>query len=174
MIARAAAFVTSLALAVWFGGLLALGAVAAPVVFSVVPFPANADAMSVVFRRFDLVAVTCGAVVVFVESARAVSCALARTPESWMGRLRLPSSVLALALACVEAGVISPRIAALHASGAVRGIGASGAELSWLHEVAEVCGKTELVLLLVVLALQVISSAAARPPSEPAGKPSIG
>ena len=45
-----------LAVAVWLGGLAALGAVAAPVVFSRVPWPSSADAMTIVFRRFDAVA----------------------------------------------------------------------------------------------------------------------
>ena len=51
---RAPQLVALLAIAVWLGGLLALGAVVAPVVFSMVSMPASADAMTTVFRRFDL------------------------------------------------------------------------------------------------------------------------
>ena len=47
------------AVAVWVGGMLALGAIVAPVVFGMVAAPMSADAMTVVFRRFDRVALVC-------------------------------------------------------------------------------------------------------------------
>jgi hypothetical protein len=158
MIRSVAALVTSLAVAVWLGGLFALGAIAAPVVFAIVPLPASADAMTVVFRRFDLVATSCGAVVVLLETVRAVARGPAREFDPWPDRLRLPLSVLALASACVVSGFVSPRIAALHASGVVRARGAEGADLARLHDVAEWCGKAEVLLLLAFMALQVVSS----------------
>src|SRR6476660_4762560 len=61
-----------LALAVWAGGLLALGAIVAPIVFRVVPAPTSADAMTLVFRRFDVVAIVCAAVALVAEAAFAV------------------------------------------------------------------------------------------------------
>ena len=57
------------AIGVWLGGLVALGAIAAPVVFAIVPMPASADAMTVVFRRFDLVAMACAAVAIMESTA---------------------------------------------------------------------------------------------------------
>ena len=59
--------VTVLGAAMWLGGMLTLGAIVAPVVFTIVPAPTSADAMTVVFRRFDVVAVTCAALMLACE-----------------------------------------------------------------------------------------------------------
>ena len=56
------AVVQLLAVGLWASGLLTLGAVVAPIVFHVVPAPSSADAMTLVFRRFDGIAITCAAV----------------------------------------------------------------------------------------------------------------
>jgi hypothetical protein len=158
---RVAAGVASLALAVWLGGLVALGAIAAPIVFAVAPFPQNADAMTLVFRRFDLVAMACAAVVLGSEALRA---ALRRGP--WMSSradlARAAASALASAAAVYEAIVISPRIAALHAAGAVRGLGPLGVELARRHDDAETCGKTQLALLALVVVLHAVGRAPRR------------
>src|ERR1700733_12674178 len=106
-----------LAVAVWLGGAIALGAVAAPVVFSVVPWPSSADAMTIVFRRFDAVAMTCAAVVLATEAARAAGGSRQRRDHA-----RAFVSLLAAAAAVFEGAHVSPRIAALHAAGAVRGV----------------------------------------------------
>jgi hypothetical protein len=158
----AVASVALLAVAVWLGGLLALGAIAAPVVFSIVPWPASADAMTVVFRRFDLVAMSCAAVLLATEAARA----LARLPSTLADRGRAGASVLASAAAVFEGTHVSPLIAALHAGGAVRGVGRAGMELARLHDLAEWCGKAEVVLLAAVVVLQVIALLPARQGAE--------
>jgi hypothetical protein len=150
---RATAIVGLLAVAVWLGGLLALGAIAAPVVFSTIAMPASADAMTVVFRRFDTVAMVCAAVVLAGEATRS----LARVRFERVDHLRAGASVLAAALAVFEGVRVSPRIAALHAGGAVRGLGDAGMELARLHDLAELCGKSEVVLLAVVVAAHVFA-----------------
>ncbi|HZU85380.1 MAG TPA: DUF4149 domain-containing protein, partial [Polyangiaceae bacterium] len=149
------ATVSLLAVALWLGGLVALGALAAPVVFSVVPLPTSADAMTIVFRRFDVVAMACAAVVLATEAARV----LARLPFARADHARAVASAAAGALAVFGGTSVSPRIAALHAAGAVRGVGVSGTELARLHDVAEWCGKGEVILLVVVLALHVVTLA---------------
>ncbi len=141
--------VALLALAVWLGGLLALGAIAAPVVFSIVPLPASADAMTVVFRRFDLVAMGCAAVVLAAEASRVAL----RVPFGRLDVARAGASALAAGVAVYEGTSVAPRIALLHAGGVMRGVGDAGLELARLHAVAETCGKTELLLLAVVVAL---------------------
>jgi hypothetical protein len=150
---RTLAVLALIAVAVWLGGLTALGAVAAPVVFSMVPWPSSADAMSVVFRRFDSVAMACAAIVLASEAARA----LAGVRFSRVDHARGLVSLLAAAAAVLEGVDISPRIAALHASGAIRGVDGPGLELARLHDRAEWCGKTELLLLSVVIVLHVVS-----------------
>jgi hypothetical protein len=159
---RVLAVVALLAVAVWLGGLVALGAVAAPVVFSIVPWPSSADAMSVVFRRFDGVAMTSAAIVLATEAVRAVL----RLPFARLDHGRALVSLLAAAGAVVEGVVISPRIAALHAAGAIRGVEGPGLELARLHDLAEWCGKTELVLLAVVVVLHVVALSRAPSPVE--------
>jgi len=72
-------FAGLLALAVWFGGLLVLGAVAAPAIFDVVDARQLADGRAFagtlfgeVLRRFHLVSYGCGAVLLVTFIARAV------------------------------------------------------------------------------------------------------
>jgi hypothetical protein len=153
------AVVSLLAVAVWLGGLLALGAIAAPVVFSIVPMPASADAMTLVFRRFDTVAMACAALVLAGEATRV----LVRLRFSPVDHARAAASVLAAAVAVIEGTLVSPRIAALHAAGAIRGFGDAGMELARLHDVAELCGKVEVALLAAVIVTQVIALSARRP-----------
>ena len=138
-----------LALAVWLGGLATLGAVAAPLVFRIVPAPASADAMTAVFRRFDTVAIACAVLVLLVEGAHSVL----RRPLLRRDTVRGTLVAVAAALAIAEATVISPHIERLHREGAIRGLGAAGLELDAVHHTAESLAKTELALLVVVLAL---------------------
>jgi hypothetical protein len=157
---RAAAIASLLAVSIWLGGLVALGAIAAPIVFSgVVPFPASADAMTLIFRRFDLVAMSCASIVLATEAVLAGG--------AWRGaragqaavfdRGRGVLAVLAAGLAVLEGIVVSPRIAQLHSSGALRGVGAAGAELSRVHDIAKACGQGQLVLLSAVIVLHVLT-----------------
>jgi uncharacterized membrane protein len=153
---RIASGAALLALCVWLGGLVALGAITAPIVFAVTPFPQSADAMTLVFRRFDQVAMACAAIVLASEAVRAAMGQRARG----MARLdvaRAGASALASAAAVYEAMALSPRIAALHAAGAIRGVGALGTELARLHDTAETCGKTQVVLLALVVVLHATS-----------------
>jgi hypothetical protein len=147
---RATASLGLLAIAVWLGGLVALGALAAPVVFSVAPWPASADAMSIVFRRFDHLAMACAVLVLVAE----VAGSLMR--PSRIVRLRTLVATLAAGVAAVEGTAISPRIAQLHADGAIRGVGIPGRELARLHDWAEVCGKAQVALLVALVVLHVL------------------
>ncbi len=147
-----ASVVGALAVAVWLGGLLALGAVAAPLVFANVSFPQSADAMTLVFRRFDTVAMSCAALAMASEAAKVA----ARVTFRRVDHLRAGLTVLAAILAVIEGTHVSPHIAALHAAGVMRGMGAAGETLSHLHDVAEALGKIEVVLLAIVMGLLVV------------------
>jgi hypothetical protein len=147
-----AAVVAVLALAVWVGGLIALGACAAPLVFRIVPAPISGDAMGAVFRRFDAVAI--GAAVV-VMGCEAVRIWVRRGAATNADRLRAALGVAAAAAAIYGGVKLSPSIVALHAAGAVRGFGEAGAELERLHELAEGVAKAEVSMGLVLLALEV-------------------
>ncbi len=147
--------VAILALAVWLGGMLALGAIAAPVVFSIVPAPASADAMTVVFRRFDRVAMGCAVVVLAVEAMHA----RLRASIERLDVVRVAMAVVAGGLALVEGVWISPRIEALHRAGAIRGLGAMGLELDSVHHVAETLGKAEVLLAMALILAYVVTAA---------------
>jgi hypothetical protein len=151
---RAATSVAVVALGIWVGGLVALGACAAPLVFGRVPAPWSGDAMGAVFRRFDAVAITCAVVVLGCEAIRL------RAPSrraAWLERARGLLSIVA-ALAAIYGGVmISPRIVALHAAGAVRGAGEAGLSLESLHRVAEMLGRIEVLFGVMLMVLQVVT-----------------
>ena len=156
VVRRAAAVAALLAAGVWLGGLVALGAIAAPVVFAVAPYPKSADAMTIVFQRFDLLAMACAATAIAAEAARVV----ARLRSTVFDRLRAGLVLVASALAVFQGENVSPRIAALHAAGAVRGVGEAGVELSRLHDWAEFGGKAQVVLLAAVVTLEVLALSA--------------
>jgi uncharacterized membrane protein len=141
------------AVAVWMGGLVALGALAAPVIFARVPLPTSADAMTVVFRRFDTVAMACASAVLATEAVRAAL----RMPFQRFDHARAFVSAAAAVVAVFEGIHVSPQIAHLHAQGVLRGLGGAGLELSRLHDLAELCGQVELGLLVVVIALHVVT-----------------
>jgi len=147
IVLRSISAVYVLALALWTGGLVVLGAIVAPTVFGMVPAPASADAMTVVFRKFDAVAIACALIVLLAEAGLA-----------WRGaqttRLDLArggAAVGAGGLAIVTGTWLSPAIQALHDEGAIRGLGEAGAALEQFHRHAASAAKAELFLLLIVI-----------------------
>lgn len=147
-----AAIVAVMALAIWIGGLVALGACAAPLVFKIVPAPTSGEAMGAVFRRFDLIAITCAVVVLGCEAVRIwVREGSATNAE----RLRGLLAVIAAAAAIYGGVELSPSIVALHAAGAVRGFGENGVALDRIHDLAEIVARVEVTVGFLLLALQV-------------------
>jgi hypothetical protein len=145
---------TLLAVALWLGGMLVLGAVVAPVVFSIVPAPASADAMTVVFRHFDALAVSCAAIVLACEVWRLKIA-------TRLSRLEIARGiVLAIAglLALFEGVVVSPRVEALHRAGAIRGLGDLGQQLEAAHSLAESVSKCEAFGIITFVVLYVLTA----------------
>ncbi len=106
-------FATVLAIAVWIGGLLALGAVAAPAIFDVVALRQVPDdrllagaIFGEVLRRFHLVSYGCGALILMSFVTRAV---LGPRPRRFS--LRLTVATLMLAASLYSGMVLSGRIA---------------------------------------------------------------
>ena len=149
LIVRVATGVSTLAAAVWLGGILVLGAIVAPIVFHEVPAPTSADAMTHVFLRFDKVAL----VALLVAAVAEAVAGRMVPPRSGVETARLVLGALAGVLAVVQASWLSPTIADLHAQGAIRGLGALGEALEVFHHRSELCGKTEVLLLLGFIAL---------------------
>jgi uncharacterized membrane protein len=145
-----------LALGLWSGGLVVLGAIAAPLVFRMVPMPDAADAMAAVFARFDQLVI--GLALTLLVSDGVLLLARRGQAFDWLDRLRPLATIVLCLLGIGEAMYITPRIAGLHAAGAVRGVGDSGMRLDALHDVAERLGKGQLLLavLLVILHLRAL------------------
>lgn len=149
-----AAVVAVMALAIWIGGLVALGACVAPLVFKMVPAPTSGEAMGAVFRRFDLIAMSCAVVVLGCEAVRIwVREGSATNAE----RLRGLLAVTAAGAAIYGGLELSPSIVALHAAGAVRGFGENGVKLDRIHDLAEAVAKVEVTVGFFLLALHVVT-----------------
>jgi hypothetical protein len=145
------AVIQLLAVAVWAGGLLALGAVVAPIVFRVVHAPESADAMTLVFRRFDAVAIACAAIALVAEAAFAIRGGKVASIDLVRGLTLVGAAALAITIGAW----LSPEISDLHRGGAIRGLGESGLALDRAHHLAETLAKTEMVLLLATFILTV-------------------
>lgn len=152
-VVTAIAVVQLLALAIWAGGLLALGAIVAPIVFRVVPAPTNADAMTLVFGRFDAVAMACAVVALVGEAAFAATAGRGKVTRLDLARgLCL---VVAAGLAIAIGAWLSPGIQALHHAGAVRHVGEAGLALERLHHLAETFAKGAMALIVASFTLSV-------------------
>jgi hypothetical protein len=155
LIDRVAAAVAALCAGTLFGGLVALGACAAPMVFTLAPPPFNGNAMGAAFARWDRVAVVASALLLACEMVR--TWAGRRRSRAILPRVRRVAAVL-VALSAVYIGAnLSPRINELHREGVRRGEGEQGAELDAIHNRAELVGKVESALALGLVILHVLT-----------------
>jgi hypothetical protein len=107
--------------------------------------------MTLVFRRFDGLAIACATVALVAEAAFAHRGGRSTRTDLARGMCLVGATVLAIAIGAW----LSPGIAALHREGAVRHVGPAGEELQRLHHLAELFAKGELLLLLAVFGLSV-------------------
>lgn len=158
---RAAAGVAALAAGVWVGGMVALGACAAPFVFRMTPAPFSGDAMGAAFARFDQIALGAAVLILGAEVVRTmVSGRRGRTPAARVRR----ALAIVMALAAGYIGLaLTPRITELHRAGAVRGSSPEGQELEAVHKRAELVGKIEVAGGVALVLLHVLTISARRP-----------
>ncbi len=151
---RLLGLVALLACIPWLGGMVVLGAIVAPTVFHSIPPPGGADAMTLVFRRYDRIAVVASMIVLLCEVGLATITRTARDVA------RSFTCIVMSALAIYEGTMLSPKIEALHMAGALRGVGDLGLELERTHHQAELLAKAELAfgLLYVVLLVWTLTS----------------
>lgn len=154
-IERAATAVAVLAAGVLVGGMVALGACAAPFVFQLTPAPFSGDAMGAAFARFDQIAIGAAVIVLGCEVVR--TWIGRRDPRTVWPRIRRVAAILLAICAAYIGAILSPRINDLHKAGVRRGEGAQGQELEATHQRAETVGKTEVVLGVVVVLLHVMT-----------------
>lgn len=105
-------FAAVLAIAVWIGGLLTLGAIAAPAIFEVIALRLGPDSRLLsgavfgeILKRFHLVTYGCGAVILLSLITRAV---LGPRPRRFS--IRLTIAILMLAATMYSGMVLSRRI----------------------------------------------------------------
>ena len=154
---RIAAIVAAIMLGVWMGGMLALGAVAAPMVFEFTPYPFSGRAMGAAFQRFDTIAILCSVILLGCEVGRTILTMKTPAARAWLPRLRRYGAIV-MALGAVYSGVrLSPGIMELHEQGARRNIGPEGEMLEQLHQQAELIGKIMLPLAVVLIALHILT-----------------
>ncbi len=155
IIDRAAAAVACLAAGTLAGGMIALGACAAPMVFKLTPAPFSGNAMGAAFARFDRIAIGASAVVLGAEVVRTW---LARArPPAIVARVRRFAAILLAGAAAVMGIYVSPTINQLHERGVRRGEGEQGQLLESVHARAELLGKAEVGLAALALVLHVFT-----------------
>ena len=169
IIDRVATTVAVLSVGLWVGGMIALGACAAPFVFEMTPAPASGYAMGAAFARFDQIAI--GAAVFLLAAEVARTLVAGRRSRSLAARVRRLLAVV-MALGAVYTGLkITPRILQLHHDGARRGLGEGGAELERIHHSAERIGKAVTLAGVIVIALHVFTLGAKKPDDDDAPAP---
>jgi len=157
---RCAASAAVLAAGLWIGGLVALGACAAPFVFRLTPAPFSGDAMGAAFARFDQIALGAAVVILACEVVR--TWIARREPRGTAARVRRIVAVVMASFAAYEGLLLTPRILELHRAGARRNVGPEGAELERVHVRAEQVGKLDLSLGVALIALHVFTVASSR------------
>jgi hypothetical protein len=152
---RGAATVAITAAGLWMGGLIALGACAAPFVFKLTPHPLSGYAMGSAFARFDGIAIGCSVVMLACEVLRTILGAPARA--RWRARVRRYAAILMACGAVYTGVVVSPGIMQLHEGGVRRDATAHGEHMQTLHEQAEFIAKIILPLGVLLIALHVFT-----------------
>lgn len=164
LIDRIAASAAVLAAGAWIGGMVALGACAAPFVFRLTPAPFSGDAMAAAFARFDQLALAAAVILLGAEVAR--TWAAGRRGATHVARVRRVLAMLMAGCAAYVGLALTPRIASLHREGARRGEGELGMELERVHRRAEHVGKLEILLGAGLVVLHVFTLGARRPDDE--------
>jgi hypothetical protein len=144
------------ALGLWVGGIIALGACAAPMVFEFTPHPFSGRAMGAAFMRFDSIAIGCSVVVLGCEVVRTLLTMKERS-QALMPRVRRYFAI-AMAAGAVFLGMrLSPEIMRLHEAGVRRGIGVDGEHLQAIHAQAELIAKILVPMAFALIALHILT-----------------
>ncbi len=161
IVERAAATAGVLAAGVYIGGLIALGACAAPMVFRMTPSPFSGEAMGAAFARFDQIAIGASVVALGSEIARTWAGGLAGRTIAARAR-RVCAILMALAVTYVGLG-LSPRINEMHRAGVRRDGTPQGQVLEAVHHRAELVGKAGLLFATGFVALGIFTLSVRRP-----------
>ncbi|MDI3286176.1 DUF4149 domain-containing protein [Polyangium sp. 15x6] len=161
---RVAALVAVLAGGVYIGGMVALGANAAPIVFSMLPRSIAGDVMGAVFARFDAIALGAALAALAAEVTRTL--ATRRRGRTILSRLRRSCTLFMAVSAAYVALSLSPRISDLHRQGVQRDDTPQGQLLEAVHKRAELFGKIGMGMALGLVALTIFTIQPRRPDDE--------
>ncbi|MDI1432114.1 DUF4149 domain-containing protein [Polyangium sorediatum] len=161
---RVAALVAVLAGGVYIGGMIALGAGAAPIVFSMLPRSIAGDVMGAIFARFDAVALGAALAVLAAEVTRMI--AARRRGRTILSRLRRSCTLFMAVCAAYVALSLSPRINDLHRQGVQRDDTPQGQVLEAVHKRAELFGKIGMGMAFGLVVLSVFTIQPRRPEDE--------
>jgi Domain of unknown function (DUF4149) len=146
-----------LALALMIGGMLALGAFTAPVVFSRLPRPAAAALMGVLFRRYDTVLLVALGLLWLGQ----IPLGMARLRAGWRPGSKRALAFVKFTLLLGLSGtmlystlVVNPKIERFQQAGIHREAGSvAGRAFDRLHQTSESLYKMDLLLALLFLSL---------------------
>jgi putative copper export protein len=105
-VAALAEALTALAVAAWIGGIFALGAYTARIVFRDLPREVAAPTMSTIFRSFDGVVVACIVVVALATGLRLLAVGVRDRAD----RIALVAATALVVLGCLDVGYVHPGI----------------------------------------------------------------
>jgi putative copper export protein len=104
---------TALALVAWLGGIVALGAFAARIIFRELPLDVAAPTMNAIFRSFDGVIVACLVVVAVTTGVRLMVNGLRSRPD----RIALVAGTALTVLGALDVGYVHPGITRMFREG---------------------------------------------------------
>lgn len=173
-IERVAVALAVVSFALVAGGLVALGACAAPFVFRLTPAPSSGQAMGAAFMRFDRIALAASCVVLAVEMLR--TWIDRRQRPSVLSRVRRFAAIVFAGCVAYSGMSLSPAIVELYAAGARRDAaaeaapdasqGSKNAELDAIHQRASQLAKIEVAAGLLAALLHVWTVRTRRPEDE--------
>jgi hypothetical protein len=105
-VAALAEALTAIAVAGWIGGIFALGAFTARIVFRDLPRDLAAPAMSTIFRSFDGVVVACVVTVALATGARLIALGMRGRAD----RVALVAATALVVLGALDVGYVHPGI----------------------------------------------------------------
>jgi uncharacterized membrane protein len=142
-------------LALIIGGTLALGAFTAPVLFQQFSRPEAGTAMTVIFRRYDVVLTVAFVLVIMGEALRLWHCqgCLMNPIISWLPTARVATTALLVIAMVLGLFVLSPKLEALQTDTTLHTDNAKMAAFQSIHKQSEQVYKSKLLLGIILLAL---------------------
>jgi len=151
-ISVAAETIATFAVVPWLGGLVALGAFAAPRVFGILDRETAGSVMGPIFRNFDTLVIVAATVFAAAEIARVVAVGA----RGWLARARVAAGAALVACGLMSALWLGPQIAEAFDAGVRRDhTSDAGRAMDIAHSRAELAGKTAILLGAIWLALGV-------------------